>query len=237
MVQICNKCLKEKDISAFYKHKDCVNGIRKTCIECVKNIRIKNLTKEHKNYISRSKIIQKELYLDGKKSCTKCNVIKPLEEFDICRPNAFHRNSHCKECRKQYRKENISRRRTYMNNWEKNKLKTDTDFKLAKLFRRRLREAVKKNIKKTSALTLLGGSIEEAKRYLQQTAINNGYVDFDINNYSGEDYHIDHIIPCSAFNLSCSYHQKLCFHYSNLQILRAKENLLKSDKIIGELNG
>lgn len=29
MVQICNKCLKEKDISAFYKHKDCVNGIRK----------------------------------------------------------------------------------------------------------------------------------------------------------------------------------------------------------------
>jgi len=124
-----------------------------------------------------------------------------------------------------------------MNNWEKNKLKTDTDFKLAKLLRRRLREAVKKNIKKTSALTLLGGSIEEAKRYLQQTAINNGYVDFDINNYSGEDYHIDHIIPCSAFNLSCSYHQKLCFHYSNLQILRAKENLLKSDKIIGELNG
>jgi len=62
--------------------------------------------------------------------------------------------------------------------------------------------------------------------------VKNGYLDFDINNYDGKEYHIDHIIPCDVFNLKCSYHQKICFHYTNLQILKAKENIKKSNKII-----
>lgn len=69
------------------------------------------------------------------------------------------------------------------------------------------------------------------KTHLQDTATKNGYTNFDINNYSGREYHIDHIIPCSAFNLSCSYHQKLCFNWNNPQILKAETNLIKGNKI------
>lgn len=47
------------------------------------------------------------------------------------------------------------------------------------------------------------------------------------HNYSGKDYHIDHIKPCSSFDLSKPEEQECCFHYSNLQILSAKENLIK----------
>jgi hypothetical protein len=88
----------------------------------------------------------------------------------------------------------------------------------------------KENYKSASVLKLIGCSIEQLKEHLQQTAIKNGYSDFDINTYSGKEYHIDHIIPCSAFNLKCSYHQKLCFNYLNTQILESKENILKSNK-------
>ena len=43
-------------------------------------------------------------------------------------------------------------------------------------------------------------------------------------------WHIDHIVPCSKFDLSDPDQQKECFNYKNLQPLWAKENILKSNK-------
>lgn len=86
--------------------------------------------------------------------------------------------------------------------------------------------------KNSSTMKLIGCDLEYLKTHLQETAMLNSYKDFNINNYSGKEYHIDHIIPCSKWNLKCSYHQKLCFNYTNLQILTAKENLEKGDRIV-----
>lgn len=68
-------------------------------------------------------------------------------------------------------------------------------------------------------------------KHLQKTAIDNGYTDFDICNYDGNEYHIDHIIPCSSFDLTDPEEQKKCFHWTNLQILSAFDNMSKSDNI------
>lgn len=78
---------------------------------------------------------------------------------------------------------------------------------------------------------LIGCSIETLKEHLQRTAISNGYLMFDINNYSTNDYHMDHITPCAKFDLSIPEEQERCFHYTNLQILSAKENLIKGDRV------
>ena len=48
----------------------------------------------------------------------------------------------------------------------------------------------------------------------------------------GKEWHIDHIIPCIAFDLSKEENQKMCFHYTNLQPLWAHENLSKNSKIL-----
>ncbi len=45
-------------------------------------------------------------------------------------------------------------------------------------------------------------------------------------------WHIDHIIPCASFDLTDLEQQKKCFHYTNLQPLWAKENLIKGVKIL-----
>jgi hypothetical protein len=52
------------------------------------------------------------------------------------------------------------------------------------------------------------------------------------NGNHSDCWHIDHIIPCARFNLVDLEQQKLCFHYTNLQPLWAKDNLSKADKII-----
>ena len=51
-------------------------------------------------------------------------------------------------------------------------------------------------------------------------------------NHGLRGWHIDHIKPCSSFDLSDPEQQKKCFHYTNLQPLWAKENLEKSNKVI-----
>lgn len=45
------------------------------------------------------------------------------------------------------------------------------------------------------------------------------------------EIHIDHILPCSAFDLTDPEQQRWCFHYSNLQPLWAAENIQKADLI------
>jgi len=51
------------------------------------------------------------------------------------------------------------------------------------------------------------------------------------NNYGVHGWHIDHIIPCSFFDLDIYSERKFCFHYTNLQPLWWHENLSKGDKV------
>ena len=46
----------------------------------------------------------------------------------------------------------------------------------------------------------------------------------------GDDYHIDHIFPVSAFDMNDSNHIKLCWHPDNLQWLGASDNYSKNAK-------
>ena len=43
-------------------------------------------------------------------------------------------------------------------------------------------------------------------------------------------WHVDHIVPISKFNLKNPEERNKCFHYTNLQPLWAKENMMKGDK-------
>jgi hypothetical protein len=55
------------------------------------------------------------------------------------------------------------------------------------------------------------------------------------NNYGKRGWHIDHIKPCAAFNLTNVTEQRACFHYTNLQPLWWYDNLKKADKITTQM--
>jgi hypothetical protein len=112
---------------------------------------------------------------------------------------------------------------------EKQRFLTDPNYKLAKRFRDRISFAIKKckGVKQNGMLELLGCSLEQARKHIEhqfKEGMNWGNCGF-------RGWHIDHIIPCSAFDLTKIEEQKKCFHYTNLQPLWAKDNLRKSNKL------
>lgn len=73
---------------------------------------------------------------------------------------------------------------------------------------------------------ILGCKIDFFAKYLLNTFKNNYGYEWD----GKEQVHIDHIIPLAIANNEEEV-IKLC-HYTNLQLLKAKDNLQKSCKII-----
>ena len=73
---------------------------------------------------------------------------------------------------------------------------------------------------------LIDCNIEFLKKWLQSNFKEN--MTFD--NY-GTYWHVDHVIPCSLFDLTNDDEIKHCFRWTNLQPLEAKKNLSKQDKL------
>jgi hypothetical protein len=166
---------------------------------------------------------------------------KPLTEFHKKKNNKdFHHNT-CKECRRIERKEyckthkkeisiyNKKYKKTHKiqrNLYEKNKKENNVNYKIIISLRIRINKALHNNQKKGNTIELLGCSIEEFKKYLETKFLEG----MDWDNYGIYGWHIDHIKPCSLFNLENIEEQKKCFHYTNLQPLWAIDNLKKGNK-------
>ena len=129
--------------------------------------------------------------------------------------------------KKIYAKLNKEKIRIYKNNWYNNKLKNDIGFKMLRRIRNRIYYALikQRNIRKIKSFTsLVGTNKENLWKHLEST-FKSGMTK---ENYG--KWHIDHIKPCAAFNLTKLKEQKKCFHYTNLQALWAYENLSKGAK-------
>lgn len=104
--------------------------------------------------------------------------------------------------------------------------KEDINYRLKKRLRIRLNHALKNNWKKGSAVSNLGCSIEDLKKHLESQF----QPGMTWDNYGRTGWHIDHIIPLSAFDLTNPIELKKACHYTNLQPLWAKDNLQKGAK-------
>lgn len=196
-----------------------------------------------------------------KKFCNKCYIEKDKFQFyHRTIDNKPYIVPTCKSCIseqfQEYKRRNrdkvLSQRRIinrrYKNNHkdkinayrikyreQKNKIlreryKQDINFKLNRNIRARIGMAIKGKIKTSKSLELLGCSIAKLKEYLS-SKFQPGMT-WDNHGFGNDKWHIDHIKPCSSFDLSDSGQQKECFHYSNLQPLWQKDNLTKGNKTL-----
>jgi hypothetical protein len=122
-----------------------------------------------------------------------------------------------------WKDKNKDRIREYNREYTLKRYNSDPVFKL-KLNQRTRTRAVLKTAKSTKTSELLGCSYEELKIHIEQLFI---------NNMSWENmgkWHIDHIVPLAAFDLTKKENQIIAFNYKNLQPLWAIDNLKKGAK-------
>lgn len=159
-------------------------------------------------------------------------VLKPGHYQEI---NCRHYQKH----RKRILQETAQQRRDYYHNnkqsvlatqaiYQRRKRKIDPIYNLLIKLRTRIRDTLKDLNKSAKTMDLIGCNPEHLKRHFF-SLFKNGMT---MKHFLRGEIHVDHVIPCSAFNLIDPQQQRQCFHWSNLQPLWANENLKKSDKVI-----
>ena len=210
MEKTCIICGETKPYSEFTKCKSCNNGVRGECSKCFSK---KSLDSYYKHREDRNQR-RRESYTGT------------TEEIRI-RQKEWANNNPEKMKIYQERKYKKHRDKIIQNAMKWNRMKLDTDilFKLKALLRSRLYAFLKnKGFKKPSSTTeIVGCSQEFLREHLEQK-----FVEGMSWENQGE-WHIDHIVPLSTAETEEDVY-KLC-HYTNLQPLWAKDNLIKSDKI------
>lgn len=128
--------------------------------------------------------------------------------------------------RYQNKKEDIIKRCIAYN---KKKYQTDPVYKVTTIQRRRISKIISSALKGTaynnSKVELLGCTPLEVVNHIE-SQFEDG---MSWDNYGIKTWHIDHIKPLSAHDLTNPDEVKLAFHYTNLQPLWASENLFKSN--------
>lgn len=236
--KICSKCGIEKTLDNFRKSGKYYRG---ECKEC-ENVRCKKYQREHKEQI---KAYQKDY---NKKYREEHKEEKRIKDKDYRKNNKDKIHKYNKEhkeyfkdkqreYRKKYHEKYFEYDRNYRrNNKDKVKVYQQRDYerrrnnpvlKLKDQVRNMLVNSFKKkDLRKSEKLEeIVKCDIDFLINHLYQTFKNNYGYEWD----EKEPVHIDHIIPLATANNEEEV-IKLC-HYSNLQLLKAKDNLSKNKSL------
>lgn len=116
-----------------------------------------------------------------------------------------------------------SSRREYKRLYNRRRMSEDVQFLMVSRLRNRIYTVLDGRTKSAPTLKLLGCSLDELKTHLESLFLPG------MSWENRSQWHIDHKRPCASFDLTDPEQQKQCFHYTNLQPLWARDNLLKSD--------
>ena len=204
--KVCTKCKVEKELSEFHKSKNGKYGVNSRCKVCIK----KYDKERNEEYLQRPEVKKRQ---------------KEYQKEYSQKPEV---REHRRKSRKEWyhRPEVKEHRCKYQSEYRKQRYNSDTNYKIIVNLRSRILAALKGNSKSASTLELIGCTVEFLKEYLA-SQFQEG---MSWDNHSFDVWHIDHIRPCSSFDLKDPEQQKQCFHYTNLQPLWAFENMSKGAK-------
>jgi len=126
-----------------------------------------------------------------------------------------------------WRDKNRESVRSYTRAYEARRIATDLDFRLRKAVRNRVRAALKGVTKRHQKFDLIGCSVERLRAHLESLFAPG----MSWDNWSATGWHIDHIRPLAAFDLTDDGQLRRACHWTNLQPLWAKDNLSKGASI------
>lgn len=239
----CKECVKadyvskREDILAdkklyYAKNKDRLK-------EANKKYRIKNIDKirgRKKEFYTRNRdsiLQEKKEYLDKNRNeiNSRRKVYRDIskEKLSLNNKLAYEKNKEkYLKNNKKYRKANADKLREKKRKYLRDRYAKDFVYRLTKNMRRRIGLALNGTVKSDRTTSLLGCSVEQLKIYLE-SKFQEGMT---WDNYGTDGWHVDHIKPCDAFDLTDPEQQRKCFHYTNLQPLWAIDNLKKGNRVL-----
>lgn len=168
----------------------------------------------------------------GTKVCRKCNKEKDVSEFNIKSDNKDKLSSYCKKCNSKVSLDWQFNNRDRFNEYKRNMFKKPQQ-RVAHRGRVQLRKILRNLKPGYKFLVECGaGNKEELIRHLIST-IPEGY---SFDDY-GTKLCIDHIIPCSYYDLTKHADYLKCFNYKNLRLVTYETNCKKGKKIAHINNG
>jgi hypothetical protein len=203
----CSKCNTERDTTEYRKAKQARDGLRSICKPCDK------------------------LFEKGHRATTVEKRSKAATEYrakNRDKLNKYHQDWYEKNLKDKGvhsdRPEYYQHYRSMVNQTQKERLKEDLAFKI----KRNVGRMMKNFFNKTRRTYEIVGCTQEHfhEWILWQADLD----DIDMQQY-GEDYHIDHVVPCAAFRLADEEEQRWCFNWSNMRPMLAVENIRKGDAI------
>ena len=205
--KFCNKCKLFVEITNFSKNKNTWDGLHCFCFPCKR--------KEAKIYYdknSESIILKTTEYVKNNQEQTSLYQ----KEYRKLNEEALKLN------RNEWKTNNRKILREYKKLYER-KRRQDPGYRILSNLRNRLGRAAKGS-KSTTTIDLIGCDITTLQLHLKNLFLPG----MTWENYG--KWHIDHIIPCSSFDMTKIGEQKKCFHYTNLQPLWAIDNIKKGSK-------
>ena len=196
-----------------------------------KQIILERQREYYKNHTDERINWQKEYYQNHKEERDKYNKEWVENNKEYLREKSkqyFQENKErLYEARKEYNKKNAEKLKTWRREHKKERKATDPLYKLSEQTRTLInnsfrRQGYKKNSK---TYTIVGIDYKTFYNYLLKTFKNNYGYEWD----GIENVHIDHIVPVATATTKEDI-IKLC-HYTNLQLLKAKDNIKKSNKL------
>ena len=172
------------------------------------------------------------------KNCSKCGLEKFMGEFSKDKQKIDGICSTCKKCQSiRYhtikpplkiidREKSKEKRRSYVNEWHKQRRKNDIFYKLHYNFSRQVRKVMKKN--SVGIFSKLSYTPQQLKVHLETQFDKN----MNWDNY-GSYWHVDHIVPRDMLRYDSYQHPNFqkCWALSNLQPLEARSNMRKGNKV------
>jgi hypothetical protein len=227
-MKICKHCNITKNLTEFGNNKRYKDTTENICKECKKIkyaldrdrnlISQKKWREKNKNYQKEWAKKQGEQLIEYRKEYYKKN-----KEIFITRKQEWRKLNPVKAYQegKNYRDKYRDKVNEYSRLWKETKRFTDPCYKIKENISRRLRYEFKKE---KSTNDYLPYSIEQLKISLETKFIDG----MNWNNY-GSHWHIDHKIPCKAWNQKDTLDLYMCWHKLNLQPMWKLENIRKKN--------
>lgn len=218
--KVCCRCKEELPISEYCKSAGRRDGLNTRCKKC--DLKWREDNKAHLQHYRKQ--FYQENY-EGKIKEQRSRDREKINTYDRSFRKEYNKSEKGKEVILKCRKKRVLSGAESL--YCKNKRKTDSLFSLREKIRGRIWSALNGRSKSDHTFSLLGCPVEELKEYLELQFTEG----MTWENYGKDGWHIDHIIPCSYFDLSIEENQKICFNFRNLQPLWASENCSKNDKV------